>query len=192
MLLVLQSPAELDIPQILAIYREDSLENCQEMFPAETIAASLEQYEAGYTAFMREEFFAQPGRFWMVETADGLWASALRLLPFEGPDTWKSEALATHPDHRRQGCAARLLADTIQFLEENHGAVTLLSDVGKRNTASLQTHLRGGFIREKEIWTEDGETTDRRCTMAYRSPQGVRSTGTGASRSRLSGVTRQS
>ena len=116
----------------------------------------------------------------------------MRLLPFEGPDTWKIEALATHPDYRRQGCAARLLADTIQFLEENHGAVTQLSDVGKRNTASLQTHLRGGFIREKEAWTEDGETTDRRCTMAYRSPQGVRSTGTGASRSRLSGVTRQS
>lgn len=43
MLLVLQSPAELDVPQILAIYREDSLENCQEMFLAETIAASLEQ-----------------------------------------------------------------------------------------------------------------------------------------------------
>lgn len=192
MLLVLTTPEELDIPQILAIYRESSLENCRRMFPAETDAASLEQYEAGYAAFMREEFFAKPGRFWMVETADGLWASALRLLPFEEVNTWKIEALETHPDHRRQGYGVRLLADTIQYLEKTCGEITLLSDVGKRNAASLQTHLRGGFVREKEIWTEDGETTDRRCTMAYRSPRGDRSTSTGASSARLSGVTAQS
>lgn len=192
MLLAIGTPEELDIPKILAIYRGSSMENCQGMYPAETAAASLEQYEAGYAAYMREEFFAKPGRLWMVETADGLWASALRLLPLEEPDTWMIEALETHPDHRRQGHAARLLTDTIQYLEQTCGEVTLLSGVGKRNTASLQTHLRGGFVREKETWTEDGETTDRRCTMAYRSPQGVRSTSTGASSSRLSGVTRQS
>ena len=192
MLFVIQSPEELDVPKILAIYRESSLENCQGMYPAETAAASLEQYEAGYAGFMREEFFAQPGRLWMVEIADGLWVSALQLLPFEGPNTWRIEALETHPDHRRRGYAARLLAETIRYLEETHGAVTLLSDVGKRNTASLRTHLRGGFVREKETWTEDGVTNERRCTMAYRSSQGVRSTGTGASSAKLSGVTRQS
>lgn len=175
MLLVLQSPEEPDVPKLLAIYRESSQENCQRMFPAETDAASLEQYEAGYTSFMREEYFAKPGRFWMVETADGLWASALRLLPFEGANTWKIEALETHPDHRRRGHAARLLADTIQYLEKTFGTVILLSDVGKHNTASLQTHLRSGFIREKETWTEDGVIYDRQCTMAYRSPQGIRS-----------------
>ncbi len=170
MLLAIKTPEDLDIPKVLAIYRSDSLENCQGMFPEEpTPEAALARYEAGYTAFMQNEFFARPGRLWMVETADGLWASALRLLPFEGPNTWKVEALATHPDHRRQGYAARLLTDTIRYLEENHGEITLLSDVGKRNAASLQAHLRGGFVREKETWTEDGETTGRRCTMAYRS-----------------------
>lgn len=192
MLLALQSPEELDIPKLLAIYRESALENCQGMFPAESFSTSLEQYEAGYAAFMREEFFVQPERFWMVETADGLWASALRLLPLEEPNIWMIEALETHPDHRRQGYGAQLLTDTIQYMEENHGEIILLSGVGKRNVASLQTHLRSGFVREKETWTEDGETTDRQCTMAYRSPQGVRSTGTGASSSSESGVTRQS
>lgn len=171
MLLVLQSPDELDVSKLLAIYRESSQENCQRMFPAETFAASLEQYEAGYTAFMREEFFAGSGRFWMVETADDLLASALRLLPLEEPNTWMIEALETHPDHRRKGYAARLLTDTVRFLEETHGEIVLLSGVGKRNTASLRTHLRCGFIREKETWTEDGETSDRHCTMAYRSPR---------------------
>lgn len=171
MLLVLQSPDELDVSKLLAIYRESSQENCQRMFPAETPAASLEQYEAGYAAFMREEFFARPGRFWMVETADGLWASALRLLPLEEPNTWLIGALETHPDYRRQGYAARLLADTVQYLEKNHGAIALFSGVGKRNTASLRTHLRCGFVREKETWTEEGTTSDRHCTMAYRSPR---------------------
>ena len=192
MLLVLQSPGELDVPKLLAIYRESALENCQGMFPAETFAASLEQYEAGYAAFMREEFFAKPGRFWMAETADGLWASALRLLPLEEPNTWMIEALETHPDHRHKGYAAQLLTDTVRFLEETFGEIVLLSGVGKRNTASLQTHLHSGFIREKETWTEDGETTNRCCTMAYRSRLGVRTTNTGMSNSSESGVTRQS
>ena len=192
MLLVLQSPEKLDVPALLAIYRESALENCQGMFPAENFSTSLKQYEAGYAAFMRKEFFTQPGRFWMIETADGLWASALRLLPLEEPNTWMIEALETHPDHRRKGYGAQLLADTIRFMEETHGSVTLLSGVGKRNTASLQTHLRSGFVREKETWTEDGETSDRTCTMAYRSPHGDRSTATGASSSSEPGVTIQS
>lgn len=191
-LLAIKSPEELDIPKILAIYRESSMKNCQRMHPAETAADSLEQYEAGYVAYMREEFFAQPGRLWMVETVDGLWASTLRLIPLEEPNTWMIGSLETHPDHRRKGYAAQLLTDTIQYLEETCGEVALLSGVGKRNIASLQTHLRCGFIREKETWTEGDVTSDRTCTMAYRSPRGARSNGTGASSSRLSGVTRQS
>lgn len=188
MLLAIPSPEGLDIPRLLAIYRESSIENCQGMYPAESIDASLEQYEAWYTAFMREEFFAQPGRLWMVEMEDGLLASALRLLPFDGAGIWKLEALETHPDHRRQGYAARLLADTVRSLEENHGAVTLLSHVVEHNTASLRTHLRAGFVWEGEARLEDGW----RYTMAYRSSGGNSSTSTGASSSKLSGVTRQS
>ena len=189
MLLACKTPEELDISKLLAIYRSDSLENCRSMYPEEpTVEAALARYEAGYAAFMRNAFFARPGRLWMVETEDGLWASALRLLPFEEANTWKLEALATHPDHRRRGYAARLLADTIRYLEEHYGVAALLSSVGKSNTASLQTQLRAGFVWEGEAQLEDGW----RYTMAYRSPQGDRSAGTGASSVRPSGVTRQS
>ena len=81
MLLACKTPEELDISKLLAIYRSDSLENCRSMYPEEpTVEAALARYEAGYAAFMRNAFFARPGRLWMVETEDGLWASALRLL----------------------------------------------------------------------------------------------------------------
>ena len=84
MLLACKTPEELDISKLLAIYRSDSLENCRSMYPEEpTVEAALARYEAGYAAFMRSEFFARPGRLWMVETEDGLWASALRLLGAE-------------------------------------------------------------------------------------------------------------
>ena len=54
--------------------------------------------------------------------------------------------------------------------------------------ASVRTHLRCGFL-----WEESpAVTVGRRYTMVYRSPQGDRSTGTGASSSKVSGVTRQS
>lgn len=35
MLLARKTPEELDISKLLAIYRSDSLENCQGMFPEE-------------------------------------------------------------------------------------------------------------------------------------------------------------
>ncbi len=186
-LLVLKAPEELDISQLLAIYRSDSLENCTEMYPEEpSPEAALARYEDGYASFMKNEFFSQPGRLWMVEAEGGLWVSALRLLP--GSGFWMLEALATHPEHRRRGYAARVVADTIRYLEEAHGEITLLSCVSRRNIASLRTHLRCGFL-----WEESPTVTvGRRYTMAYRSPQGDRSTGTGASSSKVSGVTRQS
>ncbi len=186
-LLVLKAPEELDISQLLAIYRSDSLENCTEMYPEEPSSeAALARYEDGYASFMKNEFFSQPGRLWMVEAEGGLWVSALRLLP--GSGFWMLEALATHPEHRRRGYAARVVADTIRYLEEAHGEITLLSCVSRRNTASLRTHLCCGFL-----WEESPTVTvGRRYTMAYRSPQGDRSTGTGASSSKVSGVTRQS
>ena len=108
----------------------------------------------------------------MVETADELWVSTFRLLPLEAPNIWMIGSLETHPDHRRKGYAARLLMDTVRFLEETYGEIVLLAGVGKHNTASLQTHLHCGFIREKETWTEEGKTFDRTCTMAYRSSRG--------------------
>ena len=84
-----------------------------------------------------------------------------------GSPRWKTARGCTRRSPRR-----RLLAETIRALEEEYGNIVLFADVGKRNIASLQTHLRAGFVREKETWTEEnGETTDRRCTMAYRSAQ---------------------
>ena len=69
MLLACKTPEELDISKLLAIYRSDSLENCRSMYPEEpTVEAALARYEAGYAAFMRNAFFARPGRLWMVET----------------------------------------------------------------------------------------------------------------------------
>ncbi len=173
MLLIIKSAQEMDTPQLLAIYRESSLENCQGMYPEEpTPEAALARYESEFSAWMGGAFFDGPGRYWMAESADGVWVSTLRLFPMEGAHTWLVDGLETHPAHWRQGHAARLLAETIRALEEEYGNIVLFADVGKRNIASLQTHLRAGFVREKETWTEEnGKTTDRRCTMAYRSAQ---------------------
>ena len=171
MLLIIKLPQEMDIPQLLAIYRESSLENCQGMYPEEpTMEAALARYESEFGAWMGGGFFEEePGRYWMVESANGVWVSTLRLFPMKEPRTWLVDGLETHPDHRKQGHASRLLTETIRALEEEHGDIVLFAGVGKRNIASLQTHLRSGFVREKETWTEDGEATDRQCTMAYRS-----------------------
>ena len=75
----------------------------------------------------------------------------------------------TRPEERGKGHGARVLGGAVRALEET-GNVIVLSDVAKSNEASLRTHLRCGFHREAEQWTEaDGTVTDRCCTMVYRS-----------------------
>lgn len=71
------------------------------------------------------------------------WVSALRLYPLEDR-LYYLEALETHPDYRRRGFAAQLLAGVTDELKKQ-GAFRLCDCVSKNNAASLRTHQKCGF-----------------------------------------------
>ena len=152
---------ELDFEQLMAVYEEGNMENAVEFFPDDPPAVQLERAKKAFEEYLREDFFRVSGAFYAVweETED--YVSALRLEPYG--DGWLLEALETKPAYRRMGYAVKLIsAGLAQFPQGTH----VYSHVGKRNTASMQTHLRCGFqkILDHAKYV-DGTVTQYSCTM---------------------------
>lgn len=173
MLLVFHDAAGLDLGEFTAVYRGSALENCERMYPNEPEApAALARYEREHRAYMEGPFFREEGGVLFVEAEEGRYLSAVKLYPWKEPGRWHVEALETRPEERGKGYGARVLSGAVRTMEKA-GAVEILSDVAKTNEASIRTHLRCGFRREAERWTEaDGAVTDKRCTMVYRGGEG--------------------
>ena len=169
MLLVFHDAGALDFEEFTAVYRGSALENCERMYPNEPEPSeAMARYEREHRAYMEGPFFREEGSVLFVEAQEGRYLAAVKLYPWKEPGCWHVEALETRPEERGKGHGARVLGGAVRALEET-GNVIVLSDVAKSNEASLRTHLRCGFHREAEQWTEaDGTVTDRRCTMVYR------------------------
>jgi ribosomal-protein-alanine N-acetyltransferase len=68
-------------------------------------------------------------------------------------------AIATHPDHRRRGVAARLL-DHLLAVARSHAARLVTLEVRKTNTPAIALYERRGFARvglRPAYYQEDGE-----------------------------------
>ena len=124
--------------------------------------------EAGFLDFLENVFFADPGSTYWILEENGLYLSALRTSRIE-PGLYYIEALETHPAHRRQGFAERLLTGVEDALKQE-GPFRLCSCVSKKNEASRKTHLKCGFrIVSDAGWDYlRGEADERDHGMEYR------------------------
>lgn len=169
MLLTMTRYHELDERRLMDIYSESNYENTDYFFPDEQDkAAAVENVEAGFLAFLKNEFFEQPkASYWILEE-DGVWVSAARTC-FIQPDIYYLEALETRPDQRKKGHASRLLSAVVEELKKE-GAFRLCDCVSKKNSASLRAHEKCGF----QIVSEEGrdylqqETDDRDYGLEFR------------------------
>ena len=168
-LLTWTGPGGLDREEFSAVYRGSALENCREMYPEEPDGeAALARYEREHLAYMAGPFWEEGGVLLVLAGEDGRYRAAVKLYPWEDERCWHVEGLETRPGERRKGYGVQLLREAQRWLERT-GAVTLLSDVGKGNEASLRTHAAAGFRRVREEWRElDGSVQPARCTMMYR------------------------
>lgn len=134
----------LDARKLMDVYGEGNEEKIDYFYPgAEDRAEALKKVEDGFLDYLRNDFFSRLGNAYWVLEEDGVWLSAVRLYPVrEG--LYYLEALETHPAHRRQGCAARLLRALIRELAA-HGPFRLCDCVGAHNLASRKTHEACGF-----------------------------------------------
>lgn len=154
---------------IQTIYTEGCRENAQE--PERhpdgiTLAAAIAAEEQDFLKFVRK-FLSEERNCYYILEENGEWVSALRLTHLD--DFYYLEALETTENHRREGCAVRLLHEVAALLR-TRGTVSIRSCVHKRNAPSLATHKKCGFIIAEENGTDylDGSCSDRHYGMWYR------------------------
>ena len=172
MLLKITEFAGLDTGKLMCVYSESNYENTDYFYPDETDKeAAVKKVEAGFTEFLRDDFFTQEeAACWILEE-EGAWVSALRICRVQD-GVYYLEALETRPDLRGKGYASKLLSGVLEAMKAE-GGFRLCDCVSKRNAASLKTHLKCGF----RIVSEEGydylneEKDDHDFGLEYRYPE---------------------
>lgn len=134
----------LDTRKLMDVYRESNTGNIDYFYPEMTDRPlALKKVEQRFLDFIKTEFFPIEGNEYRILEEEGIWVSALRLYRIED-QLYYIEALETHPEFRKRGCASRLLNSVIEDLKKQ-GSFKLCDCVGKGNAASLGTHRKCGF-----------------------------------------------
>lgn len=148
------------------IYTEGNRENAQWRNPGvEDLTEAIRKEEDSFVEFL-EKFMADDRNRYYVLEVDGQWVSALRLTKLDS--FYYLEALETGEAHRRKGYGAKLICEVISALRQ-HGPVTIRSSVYKKNTASLATHKKCGFVIDEENGTNylNGDRYENGYGMLY-------------------------
>lgn len=159
---------DMNFGKLMELYAEGNAENAEEFYPDDEKNVAILKVEQAFHQYLREDFFRADGAVYAVWEQGREYISALRLEAYQ--DGLLLEALETHPEFRRKGYAKALILAVLEHLQQQ-GSVTVYSHVGKRNTASLRTHLSCGFQRvtEQAVYI-DGTVTLHSCTMLFKRP----------------------
>lgn len=132
---------------VSTVYAEAIRENALERDPlAGGTQALLHAEENRFVDFLCQFFRGYRNRYYVLCEGEA-WVSALRLTVLDG--YYYLEALETAPEYRKQGYATLLINRVLKRLKK-HGTVIIRCCVSKKNTASLATHFKCGFVIETE------------------------------------------
>jgi RimJ/RimL family protein N-acetyltransferase len=153
---------ELPFGALMVVYEQSNQENGEEFWPDLSAGERLLRAEQEFYQYLQQVFFQTEGAVYYLWEVKGRPVCALRLEPYR--DGMLLEALETAPEQRRKGYAAALIRAMLAQL----GAGKIYAHVGKRNEASLKTHISCGFrrISEQAVYA-DGSVNDRCCTLLY-------------------------
>lgn len=150
MLVKITRPNEVDDKKLMKIYAEGNLENADYFYPQITDKAeAISKVEQDFCNYIKTEFLNGTNVYYVWDN-DGIWVSALRLYRISD-GFYYLEALETAPEFRKLGYATRLLNEVISLLKAKE-YFKICDCVGKKNTASLKTHIKCGF----KVVDEDG------------------------------------
>ena len=162
MLCCIYSMKELPFGALMAVYEQSNQENGEEFWPDVSAGERLLRAEQEFYQYLQQVFFQTEGAVYYLWEVKSRPVCALRLEPYR--DGMLLEALETAPEQRRKGYATALIRAALAQV----GTVKIYSHVGKRNEASLKTHIACGFrrISEQAVYA-DGSVNDRCCTLLY-------------------------
>lgn len=150
MLIKITKPHEVDDKKLMAIYAEGNVENTEYFYPQiKDKAEAVKKVEADFCNYIKTEFLNGKNIYYVLDK-NGVWVSALRLYHI-ADNVYYLEALETNPNYRKMGYATQLLNNVIDELKAK-GNFKICDCVGKKNTASLNTHKKCGF----KIVSENG------------------------------------
>ena len=151
MLIEISTFDQVNKRELMNVYRESNIENTDYFYPdVSDKNEALQKVECDYLNYIENDFLADSRNRYMILELDGIWVCALRLYRMEDK-LYYIEALETHPEYRRKGYAAQLLECVIDMLKE-HGAYTIRDCVDKKNTPSILTHQKVGFV----VYSDEG------------------------------------
>ena len=131
--------------KLMDVYRDSNIENTGYFYPdVPDKDEALQKVECDYLNYIENDFLADSKNRYMILEHDGIWVCALRLYCVD-ERLYFIEALETRPEYRRKGYGAQLLAGVTDLLKRQ-GAYTIRDCVDKKNTASLLTHQKVGFV----------------------------------------------
>ena len=161
--------SDIDPRLLMDVYAESNAENTEYFFPdMDDKTEAVKKVEEGFLDFLKNDFFKKPGNLYWILEKDGIWLAALRTSELEDR-TFYIEALETHPAHRRQGNASRLIEAVIEELKAG-GSFRLCDCVDKENEPSAATHLSCGFKIAEETGNDllSGELRDWEYSFEFR------------------------
>lgn len=161
MLICAKAFNELNFDGLMEIYQEGNVENAEYFYPGKPVEERLALAIMGFREYLCEQFFKQENAQYWVLTENDKYISALRFEKHR--DGLLLEALETHPDHRGQGYAKKLILDVLAKLPKE---TRIYSHVSKRNVASLATHMSCGFVKEQDyVLAGDGTVNNNTTTF---------------------------
>lgn len=162
-LIVAKSLRDLSFGKLMEVYAEGNLENGRDLWPEEPEGRQMALAEQEFYQYLQQVFFRTEGARYLILEDGGRYISALRLEPYQ--DGLLLEALETAPAFRRKGYGESLVRAALELPE----ITKVYSHVGKRNTASLRTHEKCGFVKilDHAVYA-DGSVNDVCCTLCCR------------------------
>ena len=162
---VITSVSQLNIDELLAIYREESMCNGALRYPHCAPAQQLLKAENEFIGYISEVFFRASGAFYALWIENGHYCAALRMEAYR--DGLLLESLETKHELRRRGYAHKLLTASLEYAA-SLGFAGVYSHVDKRNVPSLRAHEKAGFQRISESAAYiDGTVTQKSCTFYF-------------------------
>lgn len=148
MLIKITEADKIDDKKLMAVYSEGNIENAEYFYPQiEDRAEAVKMVETDFCNFVKNEFLDGKNAYY-VFSVNGVWVSALRLNYVE-PSFYYIEAIETAPAFRKKGYATELLSEVLRDLKPL-GHFKICDCVGKKNSASLATHFKCGFVIASE------------------------------------------
>ncbi len=169
MLLKIEDYRMIDQRKLMDIYSESNFENTGYFYPDErNKEAAVRKVESGFLTFLKDDFFRHAKAAYWVFEEDGVWISALRTCEIQH-GLYYLEALETRPDRRHKGYGTFLLSGVLEEMKTG-GPFRLCDCVGKKNSASLKTHEKCGFlvVSDKGYDYLHEEADDRDFGLEYR------------------------